>query len=161
MGEALVQGKYDLGLLYSPVGHPGLTTVELWEEPAYLLQKKKRGRAQKTITMDEVLRRRLIVPSSQFGLRAILEREATARGTRLCPVLEVDSIQLSMALVRQGVGDFIMTERAVRDVKSGSIAPLRIVRPTLSRVAEIASTEASLRRPVVRAFWEFVQEAGG
>lgn len=161
MGEAIVQGKYDLGLLYSPVDHPGLTTTELWEEAAYLLQKKKRGRCQTTITMEEVLGRALILPSSQYGLRALLEREASTRGRTLRPVLEVDSVQLSVALARQGVGDFILTERAASDVKTGSIERLRIVRPRLTRVAELASTESSLRRPVVRAFWEFIVEEGG
>lgn len=161
MGEAIVQGKYDIGLLYSPVEHPGLTTTELWEEAAYLLQRKRRGRAVRTITLDEVLGRRLILPSSQYGLRALLEREARARGRELRPILEVDSVQLSVALVRQGVGDFIITERAVQDVKVGAIEALRISRPPLTRVAELASTEASLRRPVVRAFWEFIVDAGG
>lgn len=161
MGEAIVQGKYDLGLLYSPVDHPGLTTTELWEEAAYLLQKKRRGRCQRTITMDEVLGRQLILPSSQYGLRALLEREASSRGRELRAVLEVDSVQLSVALVRHGVGDFVMTERAVGDVRTSQIEPLRIVRPPLARIAQLASTEASLRRPIVRAFWEFILEEGG
>ena len=161
MGEAIVQGKYDLGLLYSPVDHPGLVKTQLWEEAAYLLRKKRRGRAVRSITMDEVLSRSLILPSSQYGLRALLDREARVRGRELKPVLQVDSVQLSVALVRQGVGDFILTERAVSDVVARSVEALRITRPHLARVAELASTEASLRRPVARAFWEFVVDAGG
>jgi LysR family nitrogen assimilation transcriptional regulator len=161
MGEGIAQGKYDLGLLYSPVDHPGIVTAELWEETAYLMQKKRRGRSQRTICMDEVLGRPLILPSSQYGLRALLEREASVRGRTLRPVLEVDSVQLSVALVRNGVGDFVMTERAVADVKTRAIEPLRIVRPALTRVAQIASTDVTLQRPVVRAFWEFLVEEGG
>jgi LysR family nitrogen assimilation transcriptional regulator len=161
MGEAIISGTYDLGILYSPTGHRGLSTVLLWEEALFLLEKGRPERNSRNISVDEVLARPLILPSSRYGLRALLEREATARGIDLQPVLEVDSVQLALALVRQGLGQYVMTERAVRDVRPGSLLARRVGRPPLTRVAELASTEASLERPVVRAFSEFVIEMGG
>lgn len=161
MGEAIVQGKFDLGILYSPVEHRGLTRAELWEEALFLLEKGRSRRGQRSISASEALARPLILPSSRYGLRALLEREAMARGIELRPVLEVDSVQLAVALVRQGLGQYVMTERAVSDVRLGSIVAHRIGRPPITRVAELTSTEVSLQRPVVRAFWEFVVQMGG
>ncbi len=161
MGEALAQGKFDLGLLYSPVEHPSVVTHELWEESAYLVQKRSRKCRPETVTMGEVLDRPLILPTSQYGIRSLLEKEARQRGRGLLPVIEVDSVQLAVALVRQGVGEFVMTERALPDLKSREIQAIRITRPRLFRAAQLASTEASLLRGVVRAFWEHTLEQGG
>ncbi len=161
MGENLAQGRFDLGLLYSPVEHTSVVTSELWQEAAFLVTRRTTKCKADTVTMDEVLERPLILPSSQYGIRSVLEREAIKSNRALRLALEVDSVQLAVALTRQGMGDLVMTERALFDLRSRQLRALRIVRPRLTRVAQLASTEAALLRPVVRAFWEHTVDFGG
>jgi len=158
-GEALESGKFDLGVLYSPAGGAQLVKTELWrEEVRFLCQKQHPLASKKSISLKQALSASLILPSSQLGIRALLEEHARTLGMRVESAFRIDSVQLAMELVRQGHGQLLLTERALFDVQSKNLVAVAIRRPNLMRAAELAATEAALRRPVVRAFWEFVLE---
>lgn len=168
MGEGVGRGRYDIGLLYSPHTTPHLVTSELWQERTFFVsgarttrrasgpQQPIAGPHQRSITLSEVLRRPLILPSSESGIFALLEMEARKLNLRLTPALIIDSIQLALEMVRGGRYGFILTERALRDLRAKKLHAIPIVRPTLKRAAQVASTEIALSRPVVRALWDHI-----
>ena len=161
-GEALAQGKFDIGVLYSSVESDTLETAALWEEEAFFVCKKGSAHADcVSIPMKNVLKSSLIVPSSFYGIRALLDEQARELGVALNLELEIDSVQLALELVAHGTGNIILTERALSDMAARRLVAIPIRRPRLLRSAQLASSEASLSRPTVRAFWEFVLQYVG
>lgn len=159
MGEAVLRGKFDLGVLYSPAGNPHLETKELWREDVYFLCRKDHPFAcKKAISLKRVLSSKLILPSSQLGIRSLLEERARGLGAIVDSEIEIDSVQLAMELVSQNQGHLLLTERALFDIQARNLVALPIRRPTLTRSAELVTSEGALRRPAVRALWEFVDE---
>ncbi len=159
MGGAVERGKFDLGLLYSPVHGRHLVTAELWKEQTYLLTPTRSPFARRRhISCREALSAPLLVPSSEHGIRALLEEKSRELGQPLNWALQVDSMQLSFELVRLGVGHLVLTERALSDLGAQGLVALPIRRPSLQRTAQLVSTETALLRPVVRALWEALLE---
>lgn len=168
MGEGIGRGRYDIGLLYSPHTTPHLVTNELWQERTFFVSGAKPARRsaqsrqtvplinRNSITLAEVIKSPLILPSSESGIFALLEMEARKLDLRLSPALIIDSIQLALEMVRSGKYGFILTERALRDIRAKKLRAIPIVRPALKRSAQIASTETALARPVVRALWDHI-----
>src|SRR5690606_28381211 len=126
-------------------------------ELMFLCQKTHPLACRKSIGLKQALAERLILPSSQFGIRALLEQHAATLGATVQTAFEIDSVQLAMELVRQGRGQVLLTERALSDVQARNLVAVRMRRPTLFRAAELVASEGALRRPAVRAFWEFVR----
>ncbi len=172
MGPAIAQGKYDLGLLYSPHTTVQLTAEELWSERTYFVsgarsrrrtydseRPTRRAKSRSTsIHLAEVLRAPLILPSSESGIFALLEFEAKKLDLVLRPALIIDSVQLALEMVRGGKYGIILTERALADIREKGLRATVITRPALRRSAQVASTELALARPVVRALWNHIIE---
>lgn len=159
MGEAIWRGKFDLGLLHSPAASGGLMTADLWDEEAYFLCLRSHPHAKaSSITCQNVLKSPLILPSSQHGVRALLEKQASRLGQSVNLEMEIDSVQLGMELVSQGVGNMVLTGRATSDIGARKLVAVPIRRPRLVRSAQLAAVETSLSRATVRAFWEFLVE---
>jgi DNA-binding transcriptional LysR family regulator len=157
MSEAVASGRYDLGVLYSPLPAIVLTTKALWREETYFICHRSDERAQaQSVGCRHVLQSPLILPSSPHGIRALLEEQAREHSTPLNTAVEVDSLQLAMELVRQGAGNMVLTERALPDLAARQLVAVPIRRPTLVRAAHLAASEAALQRPAVQAMWEFI-----
>lgn len=158
MGEAIASGRLDLGLLYSPVPRLNLVSTPLWEEEVYFICRKTQQWSQRSsVSCRQVLQSPMILPSSQYGSRALMEEQAQKLGLPLNLEMEVDSMRLALELVRQGTGHLLLTERALPDIRSLPLLALPIRRPTLIRSAQLSATERSLQRPAVRALWDFIQ----
>ncbi len=159
LGELVARGSLDLGILYSPTVGQGLMTRKLWEESSHLVTSRRSLLArQSTIRLRKVIETPLVLPSSRFGVRALLERHALELEEELRLEAEIDSVQLALELVRRGVGSMILTERALADLDPGDFAALPIVRPRLQRSAQVIVTESSLRRQAVSAVWSVCGE---
>lgn len=157
MAGLLSRGAVDIGVLYSPIPKSPLRTAELWREPTLFVCRREHPWAMnKTLSCAEALSVPLILPSSQHGVRALLEQEARALGVELLLELEVDSMQLALELVRQRAGNVLLTERALPDIQARRLVAVPISKPRIVRTAQLATTEISLVRPAVRALWEFV-----
>jgi DNA-binding transcriptional LysR family regulator len=93
-------------------------------------------------------------------VRELLEQKARELQQPLHMEMQVDSVQLALQLVKRGVGYLVLTERALADATAARLSAVPIRRPTLKRTAQLIGTEASLRRPVVRALFEAILESG-
>jgi len=180
MGSAIGQGQFDLGLLYSPHTNPQLISKELWQERTYFVSGATKVPTEpgapsrtglegqvpaplprKSITLREALRAPLILPSSESGIFALLEAEARKLDFQLKPALIIDSVQLALEMVRSGKFAVILTERALFDIRAKRLRAIPIVRPSLKRAAQLASTELALARPSVRALWDHIANRAG
>ncbi len=170
MGPSIAEGKYDLGLLYSPHTTAHLITEELWQEKTYFVsgtlrtpktlknQGGRTARTRRSIGLKEVLQSPLIAPSFESGIFALLELEARRLDLKFAPALIIDSVQLALEMTRQGKYGVILTERALDDTRAKGLQALEIVRPGLKRSAQLASTESALGRPVVRALFNHIKD---
>lgn len=158
MAEQIANGRLDLGVLYTPIAPLGLVTTALWQEEVYFICRKTQQWSHRAhVSCRQVLQAPMILPSSRYGARAMMEEQASALGIPLNLEMEVDSMRLALELVRQGTGHILLTARALPDIRSLPLLALPIRRPTLIRSAQLSATERSLQRPVVRALWECVQ----
>jgi len=153
----LSRGLLDVGILYSPLQKSHLRTAELWQEAMFFVCRREHAWAKnRTLNCRDALSVPLILPSSQLGVRAILEQEAQKLGVELLLGMEVDSMQLALELVRQRAGNMLLTARALPDIHARKLVAVPVRRPSIVRTAQLAAAETSLVRPAVRALWEFV-----
>ena len=96
-------GRLQLALTYSPFDKAGLDVTDLLSEKLVLVGP---GQSTANLTLGEVARHRLILPSVHHQLRRIIDAVAAARGTPLVPVLELDSLEAVKAMLDGTSGDF-------------------------------------------------------
>lgn len=155
--DAIALGAFDIGIVYSPVDTGRLVLTELWQEPVYLVCKPGDELCRRdSVSLSEVLRESLVLPSSHFGIRALLEELAKDCQGEVKLELEVDSIQLALEFVRKGAGKLLLTERALSDIGARRLVALPVRRPQMVRSAAVVASETALLRSAVRAFWDFV-----
>ena len=111
----------------------------LLAQPA-LLEATLGPRSGDTISMDEVARLPLVVPSAPHSLRLRIERTAAECGLTLDIVLEVDALFSMIETVRKGLGFTILPScAALRDIRHGEIVALRIDRPAMRQTLFVAT----------------------
>jgi LysR family nitrogen assimilation transcriptional regulator len=158
LGSSVARGSLDLGILYSPTLGTGLTTQDLWEESSYLVVSSHSELCrQQSISLRRALALRFILPSSKYGLREFLEDRSRELEVPLRIELEVDSVQLALALVRRGLGAMILTERALSDIVQTDVVCIPIRGAELRRSAQLVSVDSALRRQAVGAVWEICE----
>ncbi len=144
--EWLYSGRIDVGVLYAEPNVPVMVAEPLVEEdlmllaqPA-LLEATLGPRSGDTISMDEVARLPLVVPSAPHSLRLRIERTAAECGLTLDIVLEVDALFSMIETVRKGLGFTILPScAALRDIRHGEIVALRIDRPAMRQTLFVAT----------------------
>lgn len=81
----------------------------------------------------------LILPSPQHWIRRRLDQATFQAGVAFGPTLQVDSVTLTKAMVRNGLGCTVLPGTAVQDeLARGALAFRPIVRPSLSTIHAIA-----------------------
>ena len=96
-------GRLHLALSYSPSDQAGLDVTDLLSEKLVVAGL---GPATGPLSLQDIARQRLILPSVHHQLRRIIDAVAAARGTPLVPVLELDSLNAVKAMLDGTSGDF-------------------------------------------------------
>jgi LysR family nitrogen assimilation transcriptional regulator len=82
----------------------------------------------------------LIAPGFPHANRRVLEQSAVQHGVHLRIVLEVDSVTLTKALVRRGLGYSLLTYTAIQEeVERGELKALPLERPAIRSVVSLAT----------------------
>ena len=82
----------------------------------------------------------LILPTPQHGLRKMIDHHASTQGVTLDLIFEFDSLDATIALVREGTVLTILPESAVRsELEAGSLRAWRIGAPPLARPLIVAT----------------------
>ncbi|MFO1116029.1 MAG: LysR substrate-binding domain-containing protein [Beijerinckiaceae bacterium] len=149
-------GQLDLAILFTNDVSSKLDATPLLEEELFVLFPDKSGYlpARRTsMTVDEVARLPLILPTSTHGLRRRVVAEFERRNLTPCVVAEIDSLSLLMNCVYEGMGATIKPmsalqfEGARRDGwRAVSISDARITRRNY-----IYSIAANLLSPAASA----------
>lgn len=99
----------------------------------------------------------LIVPAFPHANRRVLEQAAVQHGVHLRIVLEVDSVTLTKALVRRGLGYSLLTYTAIQEeVSRGDLQALPIERPTIRSTVSLATLREQRPSRLVRAMAQVV-----
>jgi LysR family transcriptional regulator, nitrogen assimilation regulatory protein len=142
--EWIREGRIDLAVLYVPLSDKALSSSEVIVEELWLLGPMTpvagaQPPASGAVAYTRVTQLPLILPSTDHGLRMLLEREAAALGVSLDPVIEVDSYANIKGLVEEGIGYSILPYNSIaRDVQSGRLLAWPITQPAIKRSVHLA-----------------------
>lgn len=146
--RALLEGRIDIGILYSGALSANLHTELLWEESMQLItpatgmaiNQQYPAVLKPDITLKTALSLPQILPNRPHGLRAMLEREAFRHNLNLNTVIEAESMQIQIELVRRGLGYTVMPEgvNLPEDIRSLAIKQPGVQQPGLQRQCLLA-----------------------
>lgn len=164
--EWLYSGRIDVGVLYAEPNVPVMVAEPLVVEDLMLIGRpdmlaRALGDAPRdAITMAEVARLPLVVPSSPHSLRLRIERTAAECGLGLNVVLEVDALFSMTESVRQGLGFTILPGCAAqRDISDGALAALRIDEPGMQQTLFVATASQRPAAVASRRLAQIVRDA--
>ncbi|MBF0325818.1 MAG: LysR family transcriptional regulator [Alphaproteobacteria bacterium] len=141
MQEWVLSGAVDLAVVFAAQPPPGLATEFLVRESLCLVgpQGAEIMASHRPIEMDRVLDLPLIMPSRPHGVREELERAATIRRRPPNVVVELDGLDQIKALVADGIGYTILSQRfAQHGPLAERLDTVLIRRPEIERVISLA-----------------------
>lgn len=150
LDEQLASGRLDISVVnrYASTrmrGEDVLGTVE-----SFAIGKPGNAAlAMNTITLHQLAKLPLVLPTRPNGLRTILDQLARQRGIHLDIVMEVDTLTAMKDVAASGHAYTILPLMAVSDdVASGRVAVMRIVSPGIKRTIALGLTN---KRPLSMA----------
>jgi LysR family nitrogen assimilation transcriptional regulator len=134
--ELLLLGRVDVGLYYSDRGRWQRGDTPLAVNDLCLVGRRGDSiTAGRSVSLAQVARCPLSLPSQPHALRAIVEEACAKAGLQPRVPYEVDSLSTMKAMVRSGQGYTVSTYDAVaQDVGDGKLQAARIIRPALARL---------------------------
>ncbi len=144
--EWLLDGRVDVAVLYNPPPMDALQSEVVLHEHMVVVEppdgttRAKRIRPQiGTCRIRDLADMPLIMPSLPHNNRRIAEQAALQHGVHLRVKLEVDSVSLAKAMVKNGLGCTILAYNAVHnEVQRGELKMRVIERPALMSTVAVA-----------------------
>ncbi|WP_277996615.1 LysR family transcriptional regulator [Bradyrhizobium oligotrophicum] len=138
--EWLLDRRLDIAVLYNPPPLDGIALAPILHERMVVAgPPAKRGEAvAETIRWRELAGLSLILPSLPHSNRRLIEQAAIQNGARLNVAFEVDSVSMTKAMVKRGLGATILAYAAVAaEAKRGELTLRSIERPPLISTVSI------------------------
>ena len=162
MQEWLVNGRLDIAVLYNAQPATGIEATPLVDEDLMLVQPRPSGLQEDPppppITLQEVARLPLVIPSRPNAIRMHVEAEMAAIGCRPTIALEIDGVAAILDLVADGAGHAILSRNAVASsVKPSAFAVLAIGQPPLRTRLSLATSSARPATLTQQATMELVR----
>ena len=86
------------------------------------------------VTLADLARLQLALPTNRFGLRQLLDGAAEQHDVRLRPYMEIDALPMAVAiLARLPVCTVLPASAVAREIAAGDLAAHPIIEPTISR----------------------------
>ncbi|MGY2048005.1 LysR substrate-binding domain-containing protein [Methylobacterium sp. JK268] len=131
--ELIARNRLELAILYRDRSGPGLTVRPVLREELFLVTKAGASGAS-TITMREVSRLPLVMPSPTHTLRTMIEAAFAQEGLALTVIADVDSLPTMRKAAASGLAATILPVSALAGIDDAQRpAMLRIVEPAISR----------------------------
>jgi LysR family transcriptional regulator, nitrogen assimilation regulatory protein len=135
--ERVAAGELEFAIVNRPRMQSGLTYETIVSEEIVLVSSLRGGvRLPPEVELKDLMDHKLILPTRDHGLRAMIEEGAKLAGISLIPTLELDSIMSQAILVNQGSYLSFFPRSIVENLKNRSAIRLRthtIQSPELSR----------------------------
>ena len=162
MQEWLVNGRLDIAVLYNAQPATGIEATPLVDEDLMLVQPRPPGLPEDPppppITLQEVARLPLVIPSRPNAIRMHVEAEMAAIGCRPTIALEIDGVSAILDLVADGAGQAILSRNAVASsVKPSAFTVRAIGQPPLRTRLSLASSSARPATLTQQATMELVR----
>ncbi len=133
--EWLQRGDVDISFLYGPSADFHLRSLELLYEPIALVSPPGFfPKSQTDVTLAEVAKLPLALPSHPHGMRIVLDAAYEKAGIKLTPALVGDSYHVLKSIVGGGVYHTLLPMSAIQsEVRSGHVEARELVSPTVNR----------------------------
>ncbi len=155
----ILSGQLDLGIVYDYNCHStALELTPLVCEEHFLVGPAGDQHAGKgEISLAEVARLPLILPSRPHGLRLAADKHFEALGCSVKPVVELDSIPTIKKLIERGSGYSILSQSEIIFNNTTSLEAARIVDPPFVRTLSLACRRDSAKRNALLAMSKMIQ----
>lgn len=152
----LASGEVDFALLYVPTQAHVVDFDELLKEPLHCVAAPHFRLPAGPLDVRALLSLPMVLPSTQHGLRGLMQGLAQQEGLPLQLAIECDaSVSVTKRLVQQGHGCTILPAAAVaREQEAGLVQTRPIDDPRMLRSIAIATAR---NRPLMEAAWEIRQ----
>ena len=162
MQEWLVNGRLDIAVLYNAQPATGIEATPLVDEDLMLVQPRPPGLPEDPppppITLQEVARLPLVIPSRPNAIRMHVEAEMAAIGCRPTIALEIDGVSAILDLVADGTGNAILSRNAVASsIKPSAFTVRAISQPPLRTRLSLATSSARPATLTQQATMELVR----
>ena len=155
--EHLDKGNLNLGIAYSPPATDKIVAEKLFDEPLALVVGTKHPLAHKRkIHMAALDGEPLMLLTAEFPSRRLLESHFSSVGAKPRVVLEINSVQATIATVSSMALATIFTERIAKTVPG--LHCIKLV-PTIMRTAAIFWRRDSYRTAAARAMADLIKKA--
>jgi LysR family nitrogen assimilation transcriptional regulator len=142
--EWLLHRQVDLAMLPDTPSLPEIETTPIFSECLGLVAPAHARIGAGAISLRELAREPLILPRRRHWIRRRLDWAAQQYGVSLTSVLQADSIALSKAMVRNGLGCAVLPQSAVQDeIAKGAVVFRPIGQPSLTCTHVIAFHRAA------------------
>jgi len=159
LAERVVAGKLDFAVINNLGSLGGLVVQRLVTEELVLVTgRRRRGKVVAVEPLD-LVKMKLVLPTRENGLRAVIEKYFGAKGWKIEPDLELDSLVPALQLVESSGRATILPLSAVRRAaREGRVSIIPFVDRPLARELVLVYRA---RDPLSRAAERFVQLLSG
>jgi LysR family nitrogen assimilation transcriptional regulator len=132
--ELLASGRLETSLLYERQQRPQKLHVRpLLAEDLFLVSSATGSTAPHEVTLAQLARYPLVLPSLLSTTRQLLEAALAKAGLSANVVVDIDATTTMKSLVHAGIGSAILSRAALSAEHDAKLSVRRIVRPALSR----------------------------
>jgi LysR family nitrogen assimilation transcriptional regulator len=159
--EWLLHRRVDIAILQDAPPHAELAITPVVTETLGVVASVRSTLAEdyRPLRLRELADEKLILPARQHWIRRRVAAAEHQYGVRLNPILQVNSVPLTKAMVRQGLGCSILPYTAVHEeVSRGALAFRPITHPSLFSTRSVAIHRAA-SAPIVADFARIACEA--
>lgn len=141
LAKWLETGEIDAALLYGANNFPNIEIKPLVEEPLWVVWPKNyKLKAGKTVSLKELSRHPVILPSTTHGIRSLMDHACAVADVELNIAAEANALSVQRSLVINGHGVSILPPLAVTDdLKSKSLGGAPLSSPAISRTIVLAT----------------------
>lgn len=138
----VIHGRVDLAIVTVDVPIRGLVLQPVIREQLFVLMNPKLRSTRRFITLREIAKLPIILPSTPNNIRARIDMELSKAGLQYELVAEASTTPALISAVRSGLGVTILPLSAINEESSRSIRAKRITSPSLFRDLSICGSAA-------------------
>ncbi|PWT83413.1 MAG: hypothetical protein C5B58_06595 [Acidobacteria bacterium] len=159
--ELLATGRIDIGLFYTSRVDTRRGDMPLTVSDLYLIGPANDSIAAKgSVSLAEVVKCPLLLPSRRGGIRSIVEEGAIKIGMRPNVVCEIDSLLTLVEVISTGFGYTVCSLEAVsRDIRTGRVQAAIIRDPQMTRTLVMVLAAKNVLTAAARAVADLIPDA--
>lgn len=132
--EWLQSGRLDVAILFDDKPESGLSKRALLDEQLVFVTSAREAPIPRQLSLERLARWPLVLPSSEHGLRRIIDDACAPLGLQLDVVAEIDSLPSVKKATEAGIGGTILPLVSVaEEISAGKLQAARIASARMSR----------------------------